>query len=64
MGNKADDILQLFNLSEDDAKIYKIVKDKFESLCEMPKHNIQASEIQPTQTGRGRAGGGFYYQSS
>ena len=52
MGNKGDNILQSFNLLEDDAKIYKTVKDKFESLCETPKYNIQASEIQPMQTER------------
>ena len=30
MGDKADDILQSFNLSEEDAKKYKTVKEKFE----------------------------------
>ena len=31
MGEKADDILQTFNLTEEDAKKYKTVKDKFEA---------------------------------
>ena len=32
MGDKADYILQSFSLSGDDAKNYKTVKDKFESI--------------------------------
>ena len=31
MGDKADDILQSFNLSEDDLKSYKTVKDRFDT---------------------------------
>ena len=31
MGAKADDIFQSFNLSEEQAKVYNIVKDKFDS---------------------------------
>ena len=31
MGDKADDILSSFGLSEDDQKKYAVVKDKFES---------------------------------
>ena len=31
MGNKADDILQSFNLSEEDSKSYKTVKEKFDT---------------------------------
>ena len=31
MGDKADDILSSFGLSEDDQKKYSVVKDKFES---------------------------------
>ena len=30
MGDKADDILQSFNLSEEDLKSYKTVKEKFD----------------------------------
>ena len=31
MGDKADDVLQSFNLSEEDSKKYKTVKDKFDA---------------------------------
>ena len=31
MGDRADDILELFNLSEADVKKYKTAKEKFES---------------------------------
>ena len=31
MGDKAEDLLQSFNLSDDNAKKYKTVKEKFES---------------------------------
>ena len=31
MGDKADDILSSFGLSEDDQKKYSVVKDKFDS---------------------------------
>ena len=44
MGNKADDIFQLFNLSEDEAKV-DCRRDIRESLRETLEHNIQASEI-------------------
>ena len=39
MGDKADDILQLFNLSEEDLKNYKTVKERFDT------HFIQRRNI-------------------
>jgi len=39
MGGQADDILCSFRLSDEDAKKYKVIKDKFESHF-VKKHNI------------------------
>ena len=42
MGDKADDILQSFNLSEDALKSYRTVKEKFDTHFVQRKNNISS----------------------
>ena len=49
MGEKVDDILQTFNLTEEDTKKYKTVKDKFGAHFVKMRNTIYAT-IQSTQS--------------
>ena len=51
MGDAADDILTSFELSEEDRKKYKTVRDRFEAYF-VKKNNFRASEIQSEKARR------------
>lgn len=49
MGDKAEDLLQSFNLTEDDSKKYLTVRGKFESYFVKRRNTIYESEVQPAK---------------
>ena len=62
MGDKADDVLWSFKLSETDQKKYSVVKANRPAFHQETQRNFRACKVQSEKTGRQRICGLIYYR--